>query len=237
MSPLIKRQNIYQQLVEHLQQYIIDNSLRPGDRLPTEAELATRFRVSRQSVREAVKVLESIGVVETRPRDGSRLSKMSTRSLTDHLRFFFELDGATVPEMAAARRVIECAFVPVIVENADESDFQRMEAAIERMREHTSRGETFADADMAFHQALATATKNRVMAGFGAMVQEFFIHLRNRIKAEELKQRKSIKEHEQILKALREKDVSAAQSAIEQHLRVYDLAESSFSSNGNRGSD
>lgn len=236
-SPTIKRQNIYQQLVEHLQQYIIDNSLRPGDRLPTEAELAARFRVSRQSVREAVKVLESIGVIETRPRDGSRLTKMSTQSLTDHLRFFFELDGATVKEMAAARRVIECAFVPVIIENADESDFQRMEAAIQRMREHTRRGETFAEADMAFHQALATATKNRVMAGFGAMVQQFFIHLRNRIKADEVKQRRSILEHEEILKALREKDAAAAQSAIEQHLRVYDEPQQSYPSNTRNGSD
>ena len=237
LAPTIKRQNIYQQLVEHLQQYIIDNSLRPGDRLPTEAELAARFRVSRQSVREAVKVLESIGVIETRPRDGSRLTTMSTQSLTDHLRFFFELDGATVKEMAAARRVIECAFVPVIVENADETDFHRMEAAIQRMREHTRRGETFAEADMAFHQALATATKNRVMSGFGAMVQQFFIHLRNRIKADEVKQRRSIQEHEEILKALREKDSAAAQRAIEQHLRVYDDPEPNYFGNEKNGSD
>ena len=237
MSTVINRQNIYQQLVEHLQQYIIDNALRPGDRLPTEAELAARFRVSRQSVREAVKVLESIGVIETRPRDGSRLRKLSTQLLTDHLRFMFELDGATVKEMAAARRVIECAFVPVIIENADESDFQRMEAAIGQMREHTERGETFAEADMAFHQALARATKNRVMSGFGAMVQEFFVHVRSRIKAEESKQRRSIREHEQILRALREKDVHAAQAAIEQHLRVYDEAEPAQSGNGSKGSN
>ncbi len=220
--PLIKRQNIYQQLVEHLQQYIIDNSLRPGDRLPTEAELAAKFRVGRQSVREAVKVLESIGVVETRPRDGSRLRKMSTRHLTDHLRFMFELDGATVKEMAAARRMIECGFVPVIVVKADELDFERMEGAIERMREHTKRGEPFTEADMAFHQALASATKNRVMAGFGVMVQEFFTHIRNRIKVVKSMQLQSIQEHERILQALRDRDVAGAQRAIEEHLRVYE---------------
>lgn len=220
-SSLIKRQNIYQQLVEHLQQYMIDNSLQPGDRLPTEAELAARFRVSRQSVREAIKVLESIGVIETRPRDGSRVRKMNTRHLTDHLRFMFELDGATVKEMAATRRVLECGFVPVIVENADELDFQRMEAAVERMREHTRRGEAFAEADMAFHQALARATKNRVMAGFGVMIQEFFIHVRKRIKVDPAKQQQSIREHERIIGALRDRNVQEAQDAIADHLRVY----------------
>ena len=72
LLPTIKRQNIYEQVVEHLKKYIIDNELRPGDRLPTEAELAQRFQVSRQSVREAVKVLgkvEGIAIVEFTRRD------------------------------------------------------------------------------------------------------------------------------------------------------------------------
>ena len=219
---LIQRENIYQQLVEHLQRYIIDNSLRPGDRLPTEAELAAKFRIGRQSVREAVKVLESIGVVETRPRDGTRLKTMSTRRLTDHLRFMFEIEGATVKEIAATRRVLECGFVPVVVANADDLDFQRMQVAIDRMRDHTERGEPFTEADMAFHQALATATKNRVMAGFGVIVQEFFTHIRNQIKVVKAKQLQSIEEHERILQALRDRDIAGAQRAIEEHLRIYD---------------
>lgn len=221
-ASVIQRENIYQQLVEHLQRYIIENSLQPGDRLPTEAELAAKFRVGRQSVREAVKVLESIGVVETRPRDGSRLKKMNTRRLTDHLRFMFEVEGATVREIAATRRMIECGFVPVIVAVADEGDFAQMQAAIDRMREHTRRGEPFTDADMAFHQAMANATKNRVMAGFGVIVQEFFRHIRSQITVNEAKQLQSIREHELILQALRDRDVASAQSAIELHLKLYE---------------
>jgi GntR family transcriptional repressor for pyruvate dehydrogenase complex len=220
-SPIIQRENIYQQLVEHLQRYIIDNSLRPGDRLPTEAELAAKFRVGRQSVREAVKVLESIGVIETRPRDGSRLKKMNTRRLTDHLRFMFEIEGATVKEIAATRRMIECGFVPAVVAHADEIDFQRMQMAIDRMRAHTELGEPFIESDIAFHQLLAMATKNRVMAGFGVIIQEFFTHIRNRIEVVKAKQLKSIQEHERILQALRDRDIAGAQRAIEEHLRIY----------------
>jgi GntR family transcriptional repressor for pyruvate dehydrogenase complex len=74
----IKRQNIYEQVIHHLQEFIIDNSIKPGDRLPTETELAQRLGVSRQSIREAVKVLESVGVVETRPRDGGARRRHDT---------------------------------------------------------------------------------------------------------------------------------------------------------------
>lgn len=221
MLPEIKRQNIYEQVIAHLQQYIIANSLKPGDRLPTEMELAEQFRVSRHTVREAMKVLESVGVLETRPRDGCRLRQMSTRPLTGHLRFLFELDGVTVREMASARRVIECGLVPMFIENAEESHYQKIEEAIEQMQALTQCGKTFAAADSEFHQTLASATKNRVMQGFGQMLQDFFAHLQPHIHADEALQLRSISEHRKIYAALRDKDVVAAQQAIEEHLSVY----------------
>lgn len=221
MVPEIKRQSIYEQVVEHLQQYILDNSLRPGDRLPTEAELAGQFKVGRQSVREAVRVLESVGMIETRPGIGSRIKAIDTKHLTDHLRFLFELDAVTVKETAAARRVIECGAIPMAIEHADEQDIERMETAIARMKVLTERGETFAEADMAFHQALVAATKNRVMEGFGVMLQDFFSEIRGRAYQDTVAQRQSIEEHEQICEAIRNRDAAKAQRVLNQHLSVY----------------
>lgn len=222
MLPEIKRRNIYEQVIEHLRQYIMENALKPGDRLPTEQELAEQFHVSRHAVREGVKVLESVGLIETRPRDGSRLKSFSTRPLTGHLRFLYELDGITVQEMATARQVIECAIVPLVVQNAGESHYAAMEAAIESMRELTAHGQTFAEADSEFHQTLASATGNRVMAGFGQMLQDFFAQLKRHISANSARQKQSIQEHRNILAALRAGDVHLAQDAIRTHLSVYD---------------
>ena len=218
---MIKKQNIYQHVIERLQRHIIANSLRPGDRLPTEIELAEHFGVSRQSVREAIKVMESVGIVETRPRYGSRLRRLDTQHLTDHLRFLFELDAVTIKETAAARRIIECGAMPMVIEHADARDFERMTAAIQQMKTLTRRGEVFAEPDMAFHQALVAATKNRIMNGFGVMLQEFFMHLRGHVLSNAEQQWKSIEEHERIYEALRSKDAATAQQVMEQHLEVY----------------
>jgi GntR family transcriptional repressor for pyruvate dehydrogenase complex len=222
LLPAIRRQNLYEQVIEHLQDYIIRNALQPGDRLPTEGELAMRFGVGRQSVREAVKVLESRGIIETRPRKGSRLKKVSTRHLADHLRFMLELDAVTVKEMAAARLAIEKALLPLAIEHADAEDFRRMERAVVRMRELTARGETFADADLEFHQAIAAATRNRVLKGLGGMLHEFFAQLRSHIAPNEKAQRQSIEEHERIYDALRNRDLAAALHLMDEHLSVYD---------------
>jgi GntR family transcriptional repressor for pyruvate dehydrogenase complex len=226
--PAIKRQNIYEQVVEHLKCYIVENGLQAGDRLPTEAELAARFRVSRQSIREAVKVLESIGLVETRPRDGSRLKELNTSNLTDHLHFLFSLDGATFAEMTATRIVVECAFLPTIVRNADESDFRRMETAIGHMRESVGNRDSFIQADMEFHQVLVAATKNRVMAGFGVMLQEFFAKVRTEADPTAEEQLESIREHERIVAALRNKNIRAVSNAMHQHFRRYHLPDSAY---------
>lgn len=227
MLPTIKRQNLYEQVVEHLRRYIIENGLRPGDPLPTELELAKQLRVSRQSVREAVKVLASVGVVETRPRDGSRLREANTQNLSEHLGFLFALKGATFSELVETRIVLECAYLPLVIEKADEADFQRMEAAIDKMRANKENLHAFTQADMEFHQALVTATKNRVMTGFGVMLHEFF---RQMLEEEGLSIRTerssyTIADHEGIISALRKKDLSTAQQIMRRHLEVYEARE------------
>lgn len=223
MLPTIKRQSIYEQVVEHLRKYIIDNGLRPGDPLPTELELAKQLRVSRQSVREAVKVLASVGVVETRPRDGSRLREANTQNLSEHLGFMFALKGATFSELVETRIVLECAFLPLVIEKADESDFQRMEAAIDKMRSNRENLQAFTQADMEFHQALVAATKNRVMAGFGVMLHEFFRQMQEEegISIRIEKSSDTIADHEGIVSALRKKDLPEAQQIMQKHLGVY----------------
>ncbi len=221
MSLQIKKQNIYELVIEHLQQYILDNALRPGDRLPTEAELAEQFGVGRQAIREAMKVLESVGVVETRPRDGSRLKELNVRPLTEHLRFMLELDGVSLQEMATSRCVIECAVLPLVLENADETDFQRLADSIERMQQSFGDEARYFQADMDFHKALLKATKNRVMQGFGSVLHEFFMELSSRmVSTPEVKQ-KSSEDHQHIYQALRAKDVHTARQVMDRHLSVY----------------
>lgn len=217
----IKRQNIYVQVIEHLKRYIIENALQPGDRLPTEAVLSEQLGVSRLSIREALKVMESFGIVQTKPRDGSRLMSLTMKSMTDHLRFMIEVSGVTFEEMASARCVLECAMLPIVIENAQEIDMKRMEELLEKMRECTKRGEPIVALDIEFHQVISQASKNRVLDGIGAMIQEFFQQL---VECQEFREEQwqSVEEHEQIYKAICERDIDKARKLMVNHLSVFD---------------
>ncbi len=217
----IKRQNIYVQVIEHLKRYIITQGLLPGDRLPTEAVLSEQLGVSRLSIREALKVMESFGIVQTKPRDGSRLMSLSMKPMTDHLRFLIEVSGVTFEEMGNARYLLECAILPIVIENADENDFKRMEEILEQMRELTKKGQTIVALDMEFHQIISQASKNRVLDGIGDMIREFFEQLLERHEFRE-EQWQTVEEHEQLYQAIRARDAEAARRVMASHLSAYE---------------
>lgn len=223
----IKRRSIYEQVIDHLKTYILDNGLQPGDRLPTETVLAEQLGVSRLSVREALRVMESWGILQSKPRDGIRLKTLSMKPVTDHLRFWLDMEGVMFYHMSVARLVLEEAILPLVVENADEQDFQRMESAIECAREHARRNEPDIDADLDFHLALNAATKNPALQSFGTMLQEFFAKMRGHVIPLGAPLWQSISEHEQIVTALRNQNVTEAQRVMRIHLSDY-LSESYY---------
>ena len=224
----IKRQSIYEQVIEHLKESIIARSLQPGDRLPTEAALAEELGVSRLSIREAIKVMESWGIVQTRPGDGSRLGTCTMQPLADHLRFLYDLDGVTLPEMATARRVLEISLLPLVVQEATEVDFLRMEEANAALREMTAKEQSAASEDMEFHLALASAAHNRALEGFSRVLHEFFDTISRTHRFDEA-QWKTIEEHGHLIQALRDRDLDRAQEVLIEHLRVYEEPESQTS--------
>lgn len=222
MPTQIKRQRIHEQIVDHLKEYIIANALTPGDALPTEAALAEELGVGRPAVREALRVMESLGIAQSRASLGTRLKPMSMKPITDQLQFWLDVQGISVTEMARARRVMECAILEEVAINADENDFRRIKAASDRARELYESGKSFTEADIEFHLALLQATKNRALEGFGVMLQEFFTHVRARSLSLQPERLQDIEEHEQIYEALRNKDVATAQKIMHAHMYIYE---------------
>ncbi len=220
MFSTIKRQNIYVQVIEHLKRYIIENGLQPGDRLPTEAVLSEQLGVSRLSIREALKVMESFGIVQTKPRDGSRLMSLTMKPMTDHLRFLIEVSGVTFAEMASARCLLECSILPIVIDNIEDKDLKCMENILDEMRERSKKGETIHALDMEFHQVISRASKNRVLDGVGEMIREFFEQF---LECEEFREEqwKSVEEHEQLFKAIQSKDTNSAVKIMASHLSIY----------------
>lgn len=140
--------------ISAIKQMVVDGTLRPGDRLPTEKELAETIGVSRNSLREAVKALSVIRVLDVRQGDGTYVTALEPAQLLESLAFVLDLhrDGGYV-EILEIRRLLE----PVAVEQAcphlDEEDFARLESTMEDL-DASSGIEELVEADLAFHRLI-----------------------------------------------------------------------------------
>src|SRR3954451_13161820 len=107
MLETVGRPKIRDVVAEHLKTYITEGTLKPGDRLPTETELATKFGVSRLSLREATKSLEFLGIVESKPGRGLNVGRVNMERMTEYLGFHPALHDVSPQELIDTRVVIE----------------------------------------------------------------------------------------------------------------------------------
>ena len=177
----LQRTGASEQIFDILKKEIATGVWKPGDRIPSENELAEQFHVSRMTARNALQRLSAIGVVEARVGEGSfvrefRLSSLfggvtellNTESSIEDIREFRAFFEATCLELACARRT--------------EEDIARLKAAYDRLRETAEEGdpEAFAEADMAFHRCICEITGNDVFLMVQYILQDL---LRTQLKA------------------------------------------------------
>lgn len=138
--------------------------VQPGSRLPTELEIAAALGISRTPVREAMRALATIGLVEIRKRAGTVIREDVSGALAQLLLFETHLSGASIEGLTEVRRLFERTCAELAAERATEDDLERMRAAIERLdrlaHDATARAADLADADAAFHRAVYRATHN-----------------------------------------------------------------------------
>jgi GntR family transcriptional repressor for pyruvate dehydrogenase complex len=163
-QPISKRKT-YELVAERLVGTIVEGTLRPGDPLPTERELTDGFQVGRSSVREALRMLESQGVIRAAP-GGAFVVAEAMNPLNSSLRMLFALDGrAGLHDLFELRRILECEAAALAAERRTDEHLREMDAAIDEMEEGLGEaaGDRFIDADLRFHLALAGATGNRLV--------------------------------------------------------------------------
>jgi GntR family transcriptional repressor for pyruvate dehydrogenase complex len=216
----VKRQPLSRQVLRTLRDYISQHDLQPGDRLPTERDLASELQVSRNTVREALGVLEAIGVVKRLPKLGAVLQPANLELLGEVTQFLMRSRG-DLEQLFEARRTLEISLMPLVVANAVENDFAQLEAAIEQMKTDIERGGVGTEGDVEFHHILLQAAGNALLMQFGALIQEFFRAPRTRVLLDPDTARQSIFDHQEIVAALRARDAEAAQQVMKRHLGVY----------------
>ena len=154
--------------VDEIKKLILTRNLKTGDLLPTEAELCETLDVSRSSVREAIRTLSTLDIVDVRHGHGTYVGAMSLDPMVEALVFRGVLspDGslAALREVVDVRLALDLAMADVIVNGALDSESDELSALVDEMIDKASRGEMFLEADRAFHTRLFAVTGNRLAA-------------------------------------------------------------------------
>lgn len=196
---------------------IADKVLSPGDRLPPERELAEMLGVSRSSLRQALKVLESMGVISQRVGSGTRLNPAAASILARPLEFLILLDGITFQELMEARLIVEPKLAARAAERASAEDQQALEQAITRMEASAADAHQFVASDLEFHQAVYRAAGNRVCTMLFTVVHQSLEELIG-FTSSLVEPEHTIRFHRRILAAIGRGNPEAARLRMREHL-------------------
>ncbi len=150
----------YRQAQLDIKQYIEKNGLQPGDALPTEDRLAELIGVSRLSLREAIKAMDSLGIVESRHGDGVYVKAFTFDSILENLPYAMGMTDSQVRSLLYARAYLELGAIADVVRCIAPANLARMRELCDEMLAHARRGEAFLEADRAFHVEMYSCLGN-----------------------------------------------------------------------------
>jgi GntR family transcriptional repressor for pyruvate dehydrogenase complex len=158
----LRRDKLYKQVADQLQTLILAESLRPGDKLPSERVLAERMAVSRTVIREAIRVLSDRGLVRVKSGCGTYVQELSHKDAGASIELFLKVKQAdqSFESVSEVRRMIEVEAAGLAAERATPEDYRAMEEAIAGMAENVQDPDKYTGHDVAFHAAVAVATHN-----------------------------------------------------------------------------
>lgn len=214
----LKRARIYEEIVTSIREMVDKGEFSPGDRLPSERTLSTAFRVSRPSVREALKTLEHQGYLEMRQGDGFFISLDPAKKLVEHLATAILSEKEFQVQILEMRRLIEPQIASLAAERATKDEMSRLEATLTLQKEKVSMGETGADLDKVFHYVIAQAAKNRLLMYTVDTATDLFADNRNRYLQIAERPLRSIKYHKEIFGAIADGNGNLAADVMNDHL-------------------
>lgn len=214
-----KKSSISEDIVANLLSLIRERELRPGDKLPPERELAAMMQVSRPSLREALRALAIMNIIEIRQGDGTYVTSLEPELLMEHLDFVFALTDATFLQLFEARRILEPGIVAMAAERITDEEIASLEACISRSIELVDDHAAFAEADLEMHELIAKAARNTILERFMASLTQLGKVSRRRTVALPGVTRQSVQDHIAIAAALKQRDPAAARAAMLQHLQ------------------
>ncbi len=215
----VRKTKVYHEIVSQIKGLIADGRIQPGDRLPAERELAELFKASRNSVRDALRVLEQMGLIESRHGDGTYVRALSPEELTEPLASLLLQSHTQMRELWEVRRVFEPAVAQFAAERIEPDELAELESILAEQEVTLARGGTGVEEDTAFHYGIAQAARNPVMLRVIDTIIDLLRASRERSLQQGDRPQQSLAGHRRILEGLRRGDPATARNAMLQHLR------------------
>ena len=229
----IKSPRTFEEVSNQIKKLIFDGIFKPGDKLPPETELAQQFNVGRQSIREALRILELSGFITIQKGGGGGAIIKDTISSTISELFLdaFQLEKISLEDLTIARFEIEKIVLKYAIENVDESDIESLQENIRQSRERIENNLLAVDENIRFHKLLAKASKNHLFVIVVEAVTMAIRHFMSGLEPDPessdsekwysenlMKSKNTLAYHESILKAVIEKKLDQAIDILEKHL-------------------
>jgi GntR family transcriptional regulator, transcriptional repressor for pyruvate dehydrogenase complex len=215
---LERRRTPSEEVTQQLLGYLLSGQVRPGTRLPSERRLAERLRVGRSAVREAIKSLSLLGLLEVRQGSGAYLSGHTSDLLPRVLEWGLLLGEPSMRDLIELRHYLEVAAAGLAAERASTEDVQELRAQLARMGEAGTDVPAYVEADLQFHLRLAQAGGNGVLASLISNIGSLTRVWATRVLEHAGETASSLAMHQPIVDAVAAGDVEAARRAMEAHM-------------------
>ncbi len=215
----IQRGSLVNEITEKILSYIVEQGLKPGDKLPSEKILSENLKVSRFPLREALSRLQALGIISVLHGKGAFVAEFNVKELLLKLSpMLRNQSGLNVLHIVEARIALECPVAELSALRRSEQKMEALKAKLADMERELNNRDKFIDADMEFHEILASATENPIFEDLVALLHNL-MHIVQVSFPDDVKARsKSLEYHKEIFSAVRDKDPKKARDSMQAHL-------------------
>ena len=211
---------LYESVIEQIMNLIKNNKLKPGDKLPPERELAEKLSISRGSLREAFRVLESRGLIKSKPGGGRYIREIRKNGHNNTENIILSLEKSSILELLEAREMFEVKIAEIAAQKATPEDIKLIEEALNKMNEEEElKYGKETESDTEFHLAIASASHNFVFVNIIKLHLDLLKETRGKTWQITGRREKQYQEHQVILQAIKERDSKKAGEVMLKHLR------------------
>ena len=218
MLRAIRKTRIHEDVFHQIHQLIKEGRLRARDQLPSERELAETFKVSRTSVREALRALETQGLIVSRTGAGNFVADLPVESLIGPLARLLIDEKKALADMFEMRKLIEPHIAALAAERASRKDIAQLKRIVAKQSEAVGRGETGVDADAELHLCISRATQNQALQKLVFGLMEMLSRSREESLQTNERRKASIDTHRRIVAAIEKHDRIKARKEMQLHI-------------------